>query len=66
MSDNELELVYKINLTTSHFAGLRGVFDAGYAAGAGLTASQAQSADNSTIVSDATMASDVDPNITTP
>ena len=53
MTDNELEQMYKDNISTSHFAGLRGIFDAGYAAGAGFTASQAQGADPSAVVADA-------------
>lgn len=35
MTDNDLEILYKQNINESHFAALRGVFDAGYAVGAG-------------------------------
>jgi len=37
MTDNDLETLYKSALPESHFAGLRAVFDAGYADGAGLS-----------------------------
>jgi len=67
MTDNELESVYKANIATSHFAGLRGVFDAGYALGAALPAQVAQTTDPSSAatVTDTTVAPVVDPNIQT-
>lgn len=49
MTDDDLERIYKANISTSHFAGLRGVFDAGYALGAGYSAQQAAVADASTL-----------------
>lgn len=60
MTDNDLENLYKTNLSESHFAGLRGVFDAGYAIGAGAqqTIDQSQSASAATATTD-------DPTITT-
>lgn len=36
MTDSDLDAVYKSGLPTSHFAGLRAVYDAGYDAAAGL------------------------------
>lgn len=41
MTNQDLENVYKVNLPTSHFAGLRGVFDAGVAYGQGLVTAAA-------------------------
>jgi hypothetical protein len=58
MSDNDLEVLYKSALPESHFAGLRAVFDAGYADGSGasveatdasLTAAVPPAADDPTI-----------------
>ncbi len=37
MTDSDLENLYKANVATSHFAGLRGVFDAGVAYGQALS-----------------------------
>ena len=37
MTDSDLENLYKTNVATSHFAGLRGVFDAGVSYGQGLS-----------------------------
>jgi hypothetical protein len=37
MTDTDIENIYKANLGVSHYAGLRGVFDAGYAIGASIT-----------------------------
>jgi hypothetical protein len=67
MTDNELEVVYKANISESHYAGLRGVFDAGYALGAGLSAQVASVTDQSTAstVTDATVAPVVNSTITT-
>jgi hypothetical protein len=47
MNDTELENLYKLNTGESHYAGLRGVFDAGYALGAGSSTLIAQNTDPS-------------------
>lgn len=62
MTDSDLDNLYKANLSESHAAGLRGVFDAGVAVGQGL--GQAPAQDVSLTTSDATAATDV-PVITT-
>lgn len=62
MTDNDLKTLYEQNLGVSEYAALRGVFDAGYAAGAGLSQSQAQTTDASNIVAPAT-AIDDDPTV---
>lgn len=49
MTDTDLDNLYKVNLPISHYAGLRGVFDAAYALGANQT-SPAPSADVSSSV----------------
>lgn len=36
MTDNDLDTIYKSALSTSHPAGLRAVYDAGYDAAAGV------------------------------
>ena len=56
MTDNELENLYKANINTSHFAGLRGVWDDGFAAGANLSASVAASSDPSASATDTSAA----------
>lgn len=35
MQDTDIEAIYKANINISHAAALRGVYDAGYAAGLG-------------------------------
>lgn len=62
MSDTDLDNLYKQNLPESHYAGLRGVFDAGVAYAQSLSA--APTNDVSLTVSDATVAP-LDPVITT-
>ena len=55
MTDTDIENVYKQNVSTSHFAGLRGVFDAGFALGAGSgvpTTDQSQTASATTAAAD--------------
>jgi len=64
MTDNDLDNLYKQNVGESHCAGLRGVFDAGYAVGAGSTVAIAQNTDPSTNVT-AAQAAPVDPNAIT-
>ena len=53
MNDNDLDNLYKINVGESHCAGLRGVFDAGYALGAGASVVVAQGTDPSLTVTTA-------------
>lgn len=62
MTDTDLENLYKQNLPESHYAALRGVFDAGVAYGQGL--SQAPTQDVSLTLADATVAP-LDPTIVT-
>lgn len=38
MTNTELDNIYKANIAKSHYAGLRGVWDAGYNTALGLTA----------------------------
>ena len=64
MTDNDLKNLYVQNLGVSEYAALRGVFDAGYAAGAGYTAAQAQSTDASNTVPVTTAVAD-DPTVNT-
>jgi hypothetical protein len=47
MTDQDLKALYLVNLGNSEYAALRGVYDAGYAQGAGLTVAQAQNSDPS-------------------
>jgi len=61
MNDNDLEMIYKQNVAVSHFAGLRGLFDAGYAMGQG---SGAPTQDQSLSANAATATADT-PNVTT-
>ena len=61
MTDNDLENLYKQNVAESHYAGLRGVFDAGYALGA---ATGVPTTDQSLVASAPAAAAD-DPTITT-
>lgn len=61
MTDTDLDNLYKMNLPESHFAGLRGIFDAGVAYGQN---SGPPTADISQVVPAATAAAD-DPVITT-
>jgi len=65
MDDATLETLYKANINTSHFAGLRGVWDDGFAAGANFSAQQAQSADPSATVAPATVVADTPTTVTT-
>ena len=65
MTDNDLETMYKVNVGESHYAGLRGVFDAGYALGAGSTVATAQNSDPSTSAFIAQALPDDPANITT-
>jgi hypothetical protein len=46
MTNTDLENLYKINVSESHAAGLRGVFDAGYNLALGLTQATATDAAN--------------------
>lgn len=46
MTSNDLETLYKLNVSESHTAGLRGVFDAGYNLALGLTVATANDAAN--------------------
>jgi len=50
MNDTDLDNLYKQNVGESHYAGLRGVFDAGYALGAGSSVAIAQNTDPSLTV----------------
>ena len=55
MTNDDLEKSYKANVAESHFAGLRGVFDAGFAMGAGRgipTADQSQNQSGTTEIVD--------------
>ncbi len=61
MTDADLEILYKKNIDVSHFAALRGIFDAGYAMGAGTGV---PTVDQSAAASAATAAAD-DPAVTT-
>ena len=61
MTDNDLDNIYKQNVGESHFAGLRGVFDAGYNFGAGVSVAVAQQVDPSLTINPTTVAP-VDPN----
>lgn len=61
MTDQDLDNLYKQNISVSHAAALRGVFDAGYAVGAN---SGVPTVDVSQTVSSATAAQD-DPTIVT-
>lgn len=62
MSNDDIEKIYKQNVAESHFAGLRGVFDAGFALGAGTGVPTVDQSSNAS----ATTASADTPVITTP
>lgn len=47
MTDSDIENVYKSNINVSHYAALRAVFDAGFDAGAGLSAQATAAGDPS-------------------
>lgn len=59
MTDLDLKALYLLNLGQSEYAALRGIYDAGYAQGAGLTVAQAQNTDSSATAVEATVAADV-------
>jgi hypothetical protein len=61
MTDQDLDNLYKQNISTSHAAALRGIFDSGYAIGSG---GGAPTVDVSLTTSFTTASAD-DPNITT-
>lgn len=66
MTDQDLQNLYRQNLGQSESAALRGVFDAGYASGAGWSAAQAQSGvDQSTLAAIASVAP-LDPTVVDP
>ena len=60
MTDSDLENLYKANVSESHCAGLRGVFDAGYNLGAGNSLAVSQNTDPSANVN-AVSAAPLDP-----
>lgn len=62
MTDADLDNLYKLNISVSHAAALRGIYDAGYTMGAGGAASQV---DTSQTVSVTTATAD-DPTILNP
>lgn len=70
MNDNDLETLYKSNLTTSHYAALRAVWVDGYNYALGLNPSQ-QGEDPSELASATTATTDAptdtsDPSLNTP
>lgn len=62
MQDADLETIYKANIPVSHFAGLRGVYDAGFAAGA---SQQVNATPTAADASAAQVAPTTDPSVTT-
>lgn len=64
MNDADIEAIYKANINESHFAGLRGVFDAGYQLGV-AQAAQPATPDPSTANTEAAVLADT-PVITQP
>jgi hypothetical protein len=63
MTDQELGTLYKVNQDLSHSAGLRGVFDAGYNLGFGLSSVTASTPLGSSIATDTQASSDVPPEV---
>ena len=62
MLESDIEIVYKSNLPTSHFAGLRAVYDAGYYDGLNGTTNLSNVSD----ASGSAPAPTAEPTITTP